>query len=1083
MATVKKRVIGDGTYSDWAVRIGGTDHYLEVDDSTSVVGHDSDGTNIYSTYGSLEYCSFIFSTTGALVPDSATDISVDIVSIARGAASGKNINLLVYNDGTLSGASAKVMLGSYSDFHMVSTQAPSSGGNITWTPALVNSTAWEGAIQEGDNGGKGFVYCTQMYAEITYSVAEESTVTRSFLMYGKSSPIADEVLFRFEGIDTYNKVQGFIIEGKTTAYYTVNGNVEDWLGRKMDGHTITVNQGASEYSTVTDSNGDYIISIQEGNVEVVPSYNDWDYLPRHTSFTLDVTASGVDFVQSSVSRWWDYDSATGQGKHFAFRNKIPFSTPHAYLGENCVIDYPIQTGYQEKIASDGDFGEAVQQSGTQIYYQDGYTYVAYRNENADIILYQKSRPGDIWTSTNLGASGSRSDTHFYPAVCCNSDGLIYVFFCGHNSTLQYMVSQNPHDITAWLSKHSPGGSDLKCTYIRAKQNPINGDVYAFFRYGINYDGRWGFIRTKKSLGSQSWQSFRCIGRIYSQLYEDPEDLLKPVIYCGGVQIDDDGYCYLAMNYHVGYLEAEDNRWDYSVTFVYSDDIDTGYPVWHDIEGNVVGTSGLETQTSGYCSKDDGYIFQVTSTPSPGDVRKGTNNEALCISNLLYDNGSHTIKLPIILYSSSTGYAYGKSDYLISYYDTANTEWHTKNLSQEIGYQTYYPRSQGCILQKGNNGFQIYAFINSSDGSTNQHWNSLQLIRLSCTASTPGGTWNTKVLEKNQAFGSGSMSMKSPHYSGNMVEITYCRGNDVFYYSDIEEYGYFRNDGNDGRIIYKGEEIPRVGDYWSNVETNINFEIQKDLVEDDYYDTAGNYYVYYGAQSTTSPRDYASANPKDIYTFLESFENYNDGEKLDSGGAWTINKESSTALHSRNFTVVGPVDYFEVDETMYYPKAFYHYSGIKSCLINDTGDISGTAYVSTTIGINITDVIIEGELRKGYGAPYDIHHFMGIKSGSTVCALGKVSLSGNYLRYSYYGGSSWYTDTNEAPLHYNSHMKMVVSSVAGTIFYRYDTAGNEYVFGNVYKMKYFDDLIFGVSDLNDGACLAMFDFIRIRARPT
>lgn len=1103
MSVVKKQAIGDGVYNEWQTRLFADNWYGEIDDGTAVASNDGDSTFIRTHYATNDLCSFIFSTTGALVPSGATDIYVELHCVIKSSDSSKNARFRIYNDGTLGTSSAIVSQVVYYEQDGRFDRCPISGGDTAWTIDLVNSTAWEGVIQEGVNNAGGFVWVvvTEMWAEVYYTPyvePGESSAYRLFTVHGREL-LDRDINFILSGKEESNVSRSFIIDGKTETYWSIFGHIYDSNGTGLVGQTIAVNESGSVYSTVTGIGGGYQITVPESHVEVVPSYNDWDYLPRHTSFSLTEDTTGINFTQSSASRWWDYDSATGQGRHFAFRNKINFSTPHGYYREGDIVNYPIQTGYQYKLCSDADFGEAIQHSGTQIYYQDGYTYIAYRNAYSLTRLFQLTRPENIWSSVTLGPcdidGNFTSDSHYYPAVICNDDGYIYVILNSHNNEdyVKYYRSDNPHDISSFTSGtfYAP-----KTTYIRAVKNPVNGDIFLFYR---QYAGNvaytpfphWSFSYSKSSgTGFSVPRTFACVYETssFAQGEDQPYYFFDGSIYCGGVQIDSSGKGYIILDYHWGYGGQANTRWDYSVNFVYSPDLTITTPLWYDIHGTLVATTNFETVSRGFVSVNEATVWQVTANPGESGVHKGTNNEALCVSNNIWDNGIHSIHLPIFLYSSSNGYALGLSDYLISYFDTASLEWHTKNISKDIGLQASYARSQGRILQKPNGKYEAYLFINSSI-SNNNEWQSLQFIKAYCTAATPGGTWNSEIIENNQAFGSGMMSMKSPNYSGNMVEIAYCRGNYLFYYNDYEQYGYFRKDGDDCRIVYNNNEIPRVGDFWSNQETNIYFGLQKDLPELYYYDTTSNYYIYYGVQSTSLPRGVASSNPHDIWKFFESFEQYEDGTRLEDNG-WAIYKSQSGDLCPYNFSIVGPNTYFTLywaHILYYYPKAYMNYSGVKHCVVVDSADAYGTAYACTSIG-RTTDSYIEGAIRKERTSlevsNYNIVHFVGVKDGDTVYGIGKTVTFSPYRKeiYCYYNGSQWVYDSayTNTLVHYNSEVRMFVSSVDGAFFYKCDTAGNETVFGNCSDLKYFDSVIFGCSDIGHTFdSLAQFDFLRVR----
>lgn len=881
-------------------------------------------------------------------------------------------------------------------------------------------------------------------------------------------------------------------------YHQIEGQIKDQLNRPAPGNKVTNTQnGEIVGSAFTNQSGNYsLYNFRKGSYKLTPSYNDWDYAPDYKSGTT-FNISTANFYQSSESKWWNEGyGSTSAGRHFAFRNKIIFSTPHSVIPFGYVATVGFQTGFQKVIATDGWFNESIDGHG-QIDYSEGYTYFVFRTKAAKAKLVQYNRVTNEYLSTTFNTLSwtdmdaeypTNPDTHYVPVVKVDNNGYIYVFISPHNQpTIRRYRSDLPHDISTWtrtsFTIDEIGGNpnwDPRVTYLRPRLNPLDKKIYVFFRGGIGYvnynKSTQGFF-VQTAIGSTSFS----MGKFYAVDYYS--DNVKPrSIYSFGNQFDKNGYCYSLCNYVYGYGLDPALRWDYSLNFYYSPDMKN----WYNINGTKVGesTNNAYSDNSVMCCTSDGQLWRVTTLGySESTAVRGGNSESLSISPYTWNNGTHNIYLPFLALASTNNDVGGPVSLCSHYYNTSLSKWQHYNISKATGIMGVFGHITSMV--KPNGEYNIFAIVSTSNYQMKNYENfGCDLVRFYCTALLPNSNWRYQIIDSNNTYGNGNLCLKTPPFSNNEIELIYARGNDIIYHFDKSNYGYLRQDGNDLRIIYKGNEIPRYSDYFNNLDSKIYFKIQKTVTAGAIFDTAGNYYIYYGNQSTTQG-GLSSSNPKQIYSFFENFETYNNKYILDDCPSWVKVVQAGSSTYGTFKVFTHTVDGVNIGANTIWPSWYNAYSGLKFCSMGDPSNATtSTVYLQTSIGAGSTDMVLRAEIKRLINEQ-NKYSFVGFKTEqNSVYAIGKTSripggFSDRYPIYAYYNNSTWTRTGSTAGGYegYQATMKMDISSVNGITFYRYDNDGNEFIFGTIPSVRYFKYLIFG-GNTSGHQNLTYFDYIRM-----
>jgi len=205
-----------------------------------------------------------------------------------------------------------------------------------------------------------------------------------------------------------------------------------------------------------------------------------------------------------------------------------------------------------------------------------------------------------------------------------------------------------------------------------------------------------------------------------------------------------------------------------------------------------------------------------------------------------------------------------------------------------------------------------------------------------TSTDGGATWNF-AGERSQNSATGIPIMTQKHWANNdMVEIGWTSGYDLFYLTE-PFYGQVLPSADDVRVYWGSQELHRIIDYANLDETTIRFAIPQALAADATTTTTP-LYVYYG---NTCETDRPLSDPNEVYTYFETFDDYDENSSINGQGGWTLN--SGTALIWESPPGDDPVDNGHSNKI---------FAGGK-CL-----DFTGLGNATKTIGSGLTNVYAE-----------------------------------------------------------------------------------------------------------------------------
>ena len=183
-------------------------------------------------------------------------------------------------------------------------------------------------------------------------------------------------------------------------------------------------------------------------------------------------------------------------------------------------------------------------------------------------------------------------------------------------------------------------------------------------------------------------------------------------------------------------------------------------------------------------------------------------------------------------------------------------------------------------------FRIFMEVTLTKASNDEYFAS-EIHELIST--DDGDTWTIREVSRNSSLGVPQMNHKHD-LSGDVIEIMYSAGNDIFYLTD-EPYGMMLPSGQDIRILYGTAEIDRVvANHFNLHESEIHFKLQEALAAGALA-SAKDYYLEFGNRNVS---DQPKSDPDVVYVFFESFEEWDNGDTITS---WTVISGTAVAYAS------------------------------------------------------------------------------------------------------------------------------------------------------------------------------------------
>jgi len=576
---------------------------------------------------------------------------------------------------------------------------------------------------------------------------------------------------------------------------------------------------------------------------------------------MSLTQAGPTFrIGNSVSfedfdpDWWDTD--------YFKRARINFGTNHSGYESGYTANFPLLTGYAEKIASNVIVNEGWPWMCKD---DDGNTYLAWLGYPSGVAgtlriwIKKLTYSTGSWSSAvEVVNSGSSYDTHYAPSMLIDKSGYIHLFYGCHNSQMKYIRSTNPKDISNWNAAGTIGTTQSGSTYPRPVVNS-DDDIYVFCREYQSGDS-W-LVYYKSTDNGVSWGSMVKVVD-YSNNYGG-----NASVYCNGARVDSSDRIHIGITFHDWYLTDNKPR---ALTYAYADKAD-GYDRWYEADGTYI--VRLSTEHPIYYS-DISKIAESPNFPSAGPYYIN-NQEGLCIDD--------ATQYP---YMIAFAWSVPGSDYAdLIFYKWTGSAWTSTNLSDVAGCPEMIASRLVSCMYLQNQTVYIYGQVlpTSSEetfGGEIYRWR----------GTDKGSNWSADFYTMNSAYGwGGVMGLLTNVPDGYYREIAFGRGEDLYWMED-RQYTQVKNDGADVRVVLhqKDEadiELDRLPDQFQKDKSDIFFKINSaaPVGENKQYPHAyKGYYVYWSKYNATNPPN----DPNDVYTFYDSFETLNSGDDLTTSADWS-----------------------------------------------------------------------------------------------------------------------------------------------------------------------------------------------------
>lgn len=712
------------------------------------------------------------------------------------------------------------------------------------------------------------------------------------------------------------------------------------MSSPFPGTKIYLKKGSSIVSSaIADSAGYYSIPYSLDKLYLVyPKKYDFDFTPQFiwtTSAagglcnTAAAVASGItqNFVSSSESFWWGC-TANSRGKAWAYRRKISFATPHPIIPKDYTVKVPIQTGYLKTINSTAFFNESVSGLEHQIVYADGKTHCVWIGQDFNFHGATYDWASNIWTQvpnvcTSYSDGIGETDTHISPSlVYCKYNKRIFVTVSNHDTgTIRLYRSREPNSLKCESTCFSLGGYDN--TYIQMLS--YNKYIYLLFRNIKGTDVQAlscrAIVRIDASGDNPTLYSY--ITFLYPKnpiiKYKNSESntgAMAVSLYTGGCAIDNSGRLHMVTVFHDNY--GQPDQYGRAISYMYSPTNSTGEAgnIWYNAQGHTTAILQNATSTGSYPAffMDKRY---TGPTANPFVIYSHTPGESMVVSPkakyLYFSNVSGLFLHPTQTYRNSRGdilnrpcFSFISTDSAESIYSecklyfamfnsslgaatlatatpykmggwVVHTVSHLANGQWQKGWKN---RHVGTMAIDNSPTIHIYGFVKPTD----LKWGGGELGEwYSDNESGYYNTWNFRRHTDKSSEGIGMISCKKD-FSNDTIEMIYGRGKDIIYYVENKPYDRFRKDCEDLRVVYSNRtstayEINRVLNFANYASSEVYFKLVHTIPTNWTYDTAGNYYLYYGrvdtAQVLGGPNpDNASSDPTKVMLFYDGFENYN-----------------------------------------------------------------------------------------------------------------------------------------------------------------------------------------------------------------
>ena len=638
---------------------------------------------------------------------------------------------------------------------------------------------------------------------------------------------------------------------KTTSYPTYNKYVitdhSGWFEMPLKRETVqNIRVEKYDYEFKDNNTGTLdIYNTSKFNMSVqmssVPYNTKWTQFPYQ-----------YNYYATSDTYWWSQGVAgtnTSPGMNYSFRDKILFSNSHAALSTVFPIEIVTKTGDIIKSpVYDAHPTFALNTWANNTVYHNNHTHVLYLNNNWKISIVSYDHLNNIWYNTArvVTAAATDDDTHHAPSAAIDSSGRIHVFYGTHHGLIHYMMSSSVGNGQTWLPGYNIDGKGAPyTTYPRGHFNS-RGELFVFARNFTNQNlGTSTWIALKKDTSHwklSAWHTALSVCQYRLQDSALPGASSK-AIYCVGTGIDesDNLHCALIWATNYGNPAGYTNQ---GVTYMYSTSY--GYR-WRDMILNKPWKSGGWGQGTTIPNINSYTTVKAVrfSSCTMGAKMWGGNFDSMCFSG--ESATAQSLRRPFFMvgFHGSNNPISNRINYLLCKWMGDTQTWKTVDLTSAFGSKVYDGQFYGGgLINAEENLYTYYSYYNSSAAA----WGAAPGV-VECKSANYGSSWSFSILTNHYDVGQAQPHMKKS-FSNRQVEGVIAIGNSFYYMNNIKQYPYMRSDGEDVRVVWRGQEVDRVADIWNYSSTKVQFKLQLPIGANLSSATSGYYYLYYGRDRWT-----------------------------------------------------------------------------------------------------------------------------------------------------------------------------------------------------------------------------------------
>ena len=669
----------------------------------------------------------------------------------------------------------------------------------------------------------------------------------------------------------------------TSAFTTFHSRVRDWWWNTVQpGARVTYYYGSTVvgYHGMTSTGWSKFSSVHpDRTAKFVPSYGEWSFnvvnrsTPYWSSSRMTAVASAT-FIKGPETQWPNIATP------FAFRQIMLVSSAHTVYPKDYLMNCQIRTGGLRIAGRNGHYNESIV-GGKSIVYFSNKTHIAWREESGahygrSFSHVTKSFGPLVYISDSLNAG----DSHYQTNIEVDKSGYIHYLHNSHGSAPLYYMFATANDLS---SRKIHTANIAEGTYHVLCATNDNA-LYAFARTAVG-NSQYGYDLKRRCHTSNVWTGVHTV--CISTIYAGGNSLSW---YSNGPYIDnvDRIHATLCMDENYG---ASGLQYNTHMFYIYS-------------PPSLISANTSEPGHYWFAANGSVVAILTNNTTSPMRFRSATAHAAIiatCANNWYTRHSnisfSANVKCAMIANSRQPYVAGSKTNYRpyhafsidasadpagcvanVAWYNpsapNANSHgWVIRNLTTAVALtygssvRPWNHRTYGSMLIDHKNIIRVYGSVAKDYRKASAWWGGEIFEWYS---EDLGENWKGRFLTDRSSIGLGMLDTKH-NMENQMVELAFCRGRDIHYYSDGSVFPHFRDDGNDIAVIFNGTTTPKlidsVADYYNFSTSNVTFKLHTSIPRNYSYSTAGQYAIYYGRRISTP----LASDPRQIYVVYDNFE--------------------------------------------------------------------------------------------------------------------------------------------------------------------------------------------------------------------